>query len=264
MEKVDISDLEDLLNQFNSLANCFVFRGQANADWSMTSSLERLIGPDWDATKANKLEEFSLAEFKSRFHLYDTENRHPESKLSWLAAMQHYGVPTRLIDFTTSPYVALYFALESFSPTHRSDFSVFAIDYSATMKRSFERLRNEVPDFHETHDSLRGQQDKVYQNIVDLQARDVIWISEPSVLNRRLDKQAGCFLLSGNRSRRPTDVLTDDIYGGVTFTQYRIDAALYEIVFALLRKLNINSRTLYGDLDGLGRSIRMELQAYAC
>ena len=41
----------------------------------------------------------------------------PANRLEWLALMQHYGTPTRLLDFTRSPYVACYFALEELPRT---------------------------------------------------------------------------------------------------------------------------------------------------
>ena len=57
-----------------------------------------------------------------------------DQKLSWLAVMQHYGVPTRLLDFTYSPYVSLYFALRS-QPEHYKTVpaAVWAIDAQALL-----------------------------------------------------------------------------------------------------------------------------------
>lgn len=176
--------------------------------------------------------------------------------------MQHYGVPTRLIDFTTSPYVALYFAIEWYQPSTKKNLAVFGIDYTASMEKSFEILTAEVPNFTIARQSHRNRQDEIFDNTVDLQSRDVVWVTEPTELNKRLDRQSGCFVLSGNRAKRLTEVLANPAYASIPFEKYVIKASLYPSIYALLRKMNINSKTLYGDLAGLGQSIRMELQVY--
>ena len=262
MKTVIFTSIEDLIYTFNDLPNSWIFRGQADADWEIESSLERLIGGKWSAKEAKGYEEWSYDEFKSRFHLYDQENRTPTSKLAWLSAMQHYGVPTRLVDFTASPYVALYFALESYQPRSGKDFAVFGLDYTAAMDKSFEILRNEVPGFSDTRQGHRNRQDEIFEKTVDPQSRDVVWVTEPTELNKRLDRQSGCFVLSGNRAKRLMEVLSDAAYSEVTLEKYLISTEFYEQIYALLRKMNINSRTLYGDLAGLGQSIRMEMQAH--
>jgi hypothetical protein len=134
MKLVEIVSVEQLLKELNSLPNHYIYRGHSDARWNLQSSLERVIGASWSADTAKKFEEYSLNVFQSKFHLYDKENIVPDSKLAWLSIMQHYGVPTRLLDFTASPYVALYFALEAYEPQTKKDFAVFAIDYSAIMQ----------------------------------------------------------------------------------------------------------------------------------
>lgn len=263
MKLLTIDSMADLIDFINRLPNNYFYRGQADASWKLQSSLERVVGDDWTADKARKFEEFSIDKFQSKFHLYDRENVQPDSKLAWLSVMQHYGVPTRLLDFTESPYVALYFALEASAPSRKCDMALYAIDYSAVMEKSLDHIRSVDGAFGETRSTLKGRQDIIFEQIVDRFSYDIAWIGEPKILNARLDRQAGSFLLSGNRGLRIEDVLYSAKYENVENYKIVICGSLIEGVFALLRKMNITSKSLYGDLDGLARSIRMEMQIYA-
>jgi hypothetical protein len=263
MVEIDIRSVEELIKQLNKLPNHFLYRGHANADWLLQSSLERIIGAKWSDDEARRFEEYSLAQFQSKFHLYDRENVKPESKLAWLSIMQHYGVPTRLLDFTESPYVALYFALEAYIPQTCADFAIFALDYSAILDCSIVHISSKDSTFKETRASVYERQDEVFVNVVDRFAYDIAWIAEPKQLNARLDRQAGSFLLSGNRGLRIQEVLNSKPYANVVMYKYRISRDLYTGLFALLRKMNITSKSVYGDLDGLASSIRMQMQIYS-
>ena len=260
MKKVKITSVAHLLRELNKLPNHYIFRGQADAAWRLESSLERVAGKAWSKASAKKLEEYSLSTFKSKFHLYDRENIRPESKLAWLSIMQHYGVPTRLLDFTESPYVALYFALEFYNPQLSKDFAVFAIDYTTAMQKSIDYIKAKNAGFSETRQTVYEKQDEIFEKIVDKFAYDILWIGEPKQLNVRLDRQAGSFMLSGNRGLKIEDVMSSNTYAKAGFTKYYIPGNLYEGVFALLRKMNITSKSLYGNLDGLARSIHMQMK----
>lgn len=263
INEVKISKIDELIRLVNELPNCFIYRGQANADWQLESSLERLIGARWSSEIARQFEDFSLSQFQSKFHLYDKENAQPSSKLAWLSIMQHHGVPTRLLDFTESPYVALYFAMESYVAQSKSDFAVYAFDYSAILENSIGYIKKLDSKFSETRSSIYEKRDEIFDNIVDRFSYNIAWVTEPEQLNARLDRQAGSFLVSGDKGERITDVLNGDLYSNARLLKLRISADLYEGVFALLRKMNLTSKSLYGDLDGLARSIRMQLQIYA-
>ncbi|CAJ0792131.1 FRG domain-containing protein [Ralstonia holmesii] len=263
MNEIRVDSIDELIRRLNEFPNNFIFRGHADASWDLASSLERVIGARWSAEEARKFEEFSISQFQSKFHLYDRENVEPTSKLAWLSVMQHYGVPTRLLDFTESPYIALYFALEAYAPQSKADLSIFAIDYSGVMDRSIIHIKSKDNGFRETRESLYAKQDGVFEDIVDRFSYPIAWVTEPKQLNARLDRQAGCFLLSGDRGVRIKDVLENSLYKDVSFFKIHIAHELYEGIFALLRKMNVTSKSLYGNLDGLARAIRMQMQIYS-
>lgn len=257
-----VTSMDELARELNSLPNCYVFRGQANAKWGLQSSLERLLGNSWTSERARQFEDYAMSSFKSKYHIYCGGEHKPKSKLSWLSVIQHYGGPTRLIDFTTSPYIALYFALETYNPRTGDDFSVFYLDYSALMDRSLDYIGRKDNRFRETRETMHERQDEIFHEVLDRYTYDVAWVSEPDESNLRIDRQYGTFLISGSLEKTMNEILSLDLYANVDIVKLTVPAVIYEGAFVALRKMGINSKTIYGDLAGLSKSIRMELNAY--
>jgi FRG domain-containing protein len=93
------------------LSEPIIYRGQSQASWSLLPSLLRKPKVASRYGGFEKLEEEVLKKFRSFSHPY-LENNKPDSELEWMALAQHHGCPTRLLDWTGNPLVALFFATE--------------------------------------------------------------------------------------------------------------------------------------------------------
>lgn len=257
----NITTIDQLIQSLNGLPNHYIFRGHADSSWKLESTMERVIGAKWSGEYAKKFEEYSWNTFRSKYHIYNQLEHIPESKLSWLSVMQHYGVPTRLLDFTESPYVALYFALEAYNPLTKLDFAIYAIDYKKIMDYSISYIHEFDKDFEYNKSKVQDKKDQIF-DIVDQKSYDILWVTEPLKLNARIDRQAGTFLISGNREKTIESIISNGLYKECII-KFVIKNHLYENVYALLRKMNINSKSIYGDLSGLAKAIKMELQVYS-
>ena len=112
-----LSEVRDKIAEIQRLAasrNLAIFwRGQRDHTWGMTSSLVRMLvklGACDDAI-LDAVEERLLADAAQ--WIQELQQAPYLEPLARLAYMQHYGVPTRLIDFTTDPWTAVFFAAES-------------------------------------------------------------------------------------------------------------------------------------------------------
>src|SRR6476620_5321553 len=90
----------------------FIFRGQSDASWDLTTSLERCFRRfELDLPVFETAEHWILMGFKRKYHLYNNHRPSASDYFEWLSILQHHGCPTRLLDFTMSLYIAAYFAV---------------------------------------------------------------------------------------------------------------------------------------------------------
>jgi hypothetical protein len=136
IKDIHVKSLKDALDTLESLAlgnGDIVFRGHSNPDWPICSTLSRhtpIPHRSWDTLIDDMLEHFAT-NLRSIGALPDEIIRGRRARLEY---GRHYGVPSPLIDFSLSPYVALFFAFNETRPDRNKlhqEVVVYAVDIPA-------------------------------------------------------------------------------------------------------------------------------------
>jgi hypothetical protein len=263
-KKVEIAS-EDQIN--NIQEDGWVYRGQKNATWGLITTLERACESyNISPKKASIVEEILLREFRRKYHHYSQHIPDKENTLEWLSVMQHYGAPTRLLDFTYSFYVAAYFALEEVleeKDTYKG-YAVWAINGNWSVAESAKRFERGSREYKFLVEPLEDEKDKAdaFNSIFRADPPKVLACQQnPFRLNERLTIQKGVFMCPGKVALPFEDNLCE-LSGWREIDNIKkviIPHKFRRKVLNRLYDMNITRATLFPGLDGFSQSLKVSI-----
>ncbi|WP_409304056.1 FRG domain-containing protein [Peribacillus sp. SCS-155] len=218
----------------------FAYRGVDSAAFKLATSLMRIENTGMESHLLRNFNKYSRSVLK---------DKHNDWEL--LAVAQHYGLPTRLLDWSFSPYVAMHFATSDIT-RYREDGAIWCLDIIKVhqllppiFKKALsneeshiftvDMLKDVCPDL-KCFDAKKGEDD------------DFVICLEPPSMEERIVNQYALFTVMTNPVRRLDEWLHHypDLYKKII-----IPASLKLEVRDKLDQANINERMIYPGLQGV-------------
>jgi FRG domain len=220
----------------------FAYRGRADAAQDLSTSLMRLGGD------ARELE----VQLMRNFRKYAAADAVPHDTVwDWLALGQHHGLPTRLLDWTYSPYVALHFVTHD---PHGFDCDgvVWALDYvrahELLPKKLREPLERESANVFTTE--LLADAAPTAKELEQLAPDPAVIFVEPPSFDARIVNQYALFSLMTCADDSLDELLAEH---PELARRIVVPAALKWEVRDKLDQANVTERVLFPGLDGISR-----------
>jgi hypothetical protein len=193
-----------------------IYRGHADADWVLKPSIGRHFNGPWEYVQEWEIN--SLDEFKKRSVPYIKVK--PNSDIEWLCLMQHHGCATRLLDFTTNPLIALFFASD---PAITNEGEIIIAKYG----RSYQSVSND-----------------------NLFERSNSFAYHPPHITERIIGQSGCFVYSN----KPNTPLNNKQISRIPVSK-KYKVAIREE----LKQIGISYSSLFPGIDGICQDLNDQL-----
>jgi hypothetical protein len=250
MDEVRVESWSDFM-ALSAELDGWAFRGQQDARWPLLTSLSRYLNAYIpDRASWRQREERAIRVFQRKAHNYIGDPSVLHNALRCLALMQHHGAPTRLLDFTKSPFVAVFFALERAT--------VDAAVYALNTPRLWRAAPVDHPDMD--RDRIDPRQPGNFARLFLPNTNAIIWTGEPTEMDRRLVAQSGTLVVPGMLDKPLDEILRQYGESAPLLKKIVLPLAVREEAMKALYRMNVTNATLFPDLDGLARSIGMELE----
>lgn len=216
------------------------YRGQANAEWELLPGLLRGARNISEATL--------LSRFKQSAAMLT--DRRPTSSFDWVFLMQHYGVPTRLLDWSENPLVALYFAVCDYSSHPDADAALWLLLPSLLNKNANIIDKNEgdyIPSFDD--EEVVGYSTESVRNASRLELFPIATIATRN--NPRIQAQMGTFTVHHNKS-----ISIESVGDGKDARKVTIPKESKAAIFAELSLLGVNRFSLFPEMESIGNILK--------
>lgn len=220
----------------------YVYRGLEDSRYNLTTSLNR--------QGESHLERHLLRNFKK----YSQLSNPPNSEWHWMALAQHHGLPTRLLDWSYSPLVALHFATADHAKYDR-DSIIWAVNY-VDCKRYLPDQLSSVVDREGSYILTTDMLDQATKNLEGLSAmreRPFPVFFEPPSIDGRIVNQYAVFSMMSDPNIRIDDWLLES---EVRWFKIKIPRDLLWQARDRLDQANLTERVLFPGLGGLATWLR--------
>lgn len=209
----------------------WLYRGQSSCDWSLLHSFSRFCVNNKVKFNMQYFNEI-LGKFIREASCYlEKDLIHSMDYLQSVALAQHYGLPTPFLDWTDSPYIAVFFAICKRSISDNAPFRIWA---------------------------LRVQKDADYyleENVSSEMAKDFCIIDTQIFDSRRLQRQRGYF--SYLNSDMPLEQYLENAKFDLRLFHYDIEGDFWLSIMRELQFMGISHNSLYDNLDGIATDVTL-------
>ena len=211
----------------------YFFRGESRDFYSLIPKIGRI--QKFGLLPSYFTEQTILDRFKNQaIGLIDSVSR---TEWEWLALAQHHGLPTRLLDWSTNPLVALYFAVGE--PMIEQDIKKEQLTnpaYAGDAAFYFLTIKSAFIDVNKVKKPL---------------SHNYVGIYKPPHISNRIKAQSGIFTIQPDPSQPLNERLTSK-----AIKKYRIPFAVREELRKELRLFGVHHASIFPDLDGLSKYLQ--------
>jgi len=224
----------------------FVFRGLSDKEYDLKTSLVRLGG------NYKQMEYHLLRNFRKYGQLDGIDSNFSDWK--WMTIAQHHGLPTRLLDWTFSPFVALHFLTYDLNK-YDKDGAIWCVDFVKTHDYLPSSLKDEIRNVNSNVFTIGMIESKLnsLSDLENLSNEEFVIFFEPPSMDSRIVNQYALFSIMNNSNFQIDKFLEKK--NDLVF-KYIIPKELKWEIRNKLDQANISERMLFPGLDGLAQWLK--------